>query len=263
MDLRYAEAFYNAATTLHFGKASSQMGIAPSALTRQIQLFEESVGESLFVRSNRKVILTSKGKELLELLKPLLSQKEFQTLRLRVGGLAGVIDNHFWKSAKNLLNKNEMQITVLESTSIPALEKLLNGEIDIAFVNEKISNDLIQYHSLGKEELVVISKQRIQIKDLSNVPWIYCGQGNKLRSIAKTESTRQIKVSSINKVLDLVELGIGVGVVPISEKLSKRNFHISALPIKNRDTYLAILKYGKIPDNLRAVIAEIRNEFLL
>jgi len=261
MDLRYAQAFYTAATILHFGKASSELAIAPSALTRQIQLFEESVGESLFVRSNRRVILTSRGKEILELLRPLLAQDSAMSFRLKVGGLIGVIDNHFWPAMKKILNSNDLCIEVLETTSMPALDKLLNNELDIAFVNEKVQNELIQYFPLGKEELVLISKHKIQMKDLKSVPWIFCGHGNKLRSLSKIESRKQIKVSSINKVLDLVELGIGAGVVPISERLSKRNFHISALPIKNRETFLAVLKYDKAPAILSSVVRAITSEY--
>lgn len=260
MDLRYAQAFYTAATILHFGKASSKLAIAPSALTRQIQLFEESVGESLFVRSNRKVILTLKGKEILELLTPLLAQHGASPLRLRVGGLIGVIDNHFWPAVKKILNSNEIRIEVLETTSMPALEKLLNNDLDIVFVNDKVPNELIQYFPLGKEELVLISKHKTQLKELETVPWIFCGHGSKLKSLSKTESRKQIKVSSINKVLDLVELGIGVGVVPISERLSKQNFHISALPLKNRQTFLAVLKYSNVPEIIKTVVGTIISE---
>jgi DNA-binding transcriptional LysR family regulator len=257
MDLRYASAFYTAATFQHFGKASAQLAIAPSALSRQVRLFEESVGESLFVRSNRKVILTPKGQELLELLRPLLSPTDQGSLKLRVGGLAGVIDNHFWPAAKKFLESNDLRISVQESTSGPAIEGLLNGELDLAFVNEKISHDLIQYYPLGKEELVLISRKRIQLKDLGAVPWIFCGHGSKLRSISKTESARQIKVSSLNKVLDLVEAGMGVGVVPMSRQLSERHFHIMALPIKHRSTFLAVLKYKKTPQLIEIVLSGI------
>ncbi len=257
MDLRYAHAFYDAATTLHFGKTAKNLSIAPSAITRQIQLFEDSIGESLFVRSSRKVILTGKGTEIYELLKPLFLKGERPLHKLRVGGLAGVIDNHFWEAISPILKRNSIRLIVHESTSTPALEKLLEGELDIAFVNEKISNDLIQYYPLGKEELVLISKSRISIKELKQVTWVYCGNGNKIRSLAGTDSDKQIKVSNISKVLDLVELGLGVGIVPLSSKLSARNFHISTLPMKNRKTFLATLKYRRGPHLISEVVKDI------
>lgn len=257
MDLRYAHAFYDAASTLHFGKTAKNLSIAPSAVTRQIQLFEDSVGESLFVRSSRKVILTSKGTAIYELLRPLFVKGEKPLHKLRVGGLAGVIDNHFWEAVGPILKANSIRLIVNESTSTPALEKLLEGELDIAFVNEKISSDLIQYYPLGKEELVLISKNKISIKELKQATWIYCGNGNKIRSLAGPDSERQINVSNLSKVLDLVELGLGVGIVPLSSKLSARNFHISTLPIKNRKTFLATLKHRQGPHLLSEIVKNI------
>ena len=55
MDLRYAHGFFEVAKTLHFAKAANNMMIAPSALTRQIRLFEDSIGENLLIRTNRKL----------------------------------------------------------------------------------------------------------------------------------------------------------------------------------------------------------------
>lgn len=257
MDLRYAHAFYDAALTLNFGKTAKNLSIAPSAVTRQIRLLEDSIGESLFVRSSRKVILTSKGIEIYELLKPLFLKGEKTLHRLRIGGLAGVIDNHLWEAINAVLKANSVRLIVHESTSTPALERLLEGELDIAFVNEKISSELIQYYPLGKEELVLISKNKISIKDLKHATWIYCGNGNKIRSLAGKESDKQIKVPTISKVLDLVEIGLGVGVVPLSTKLSARNFLISTLPIKNRKTFLATLKHRKGPALINDVVKSI------
>jgi DNA-binding transcriptional LysR family regulator len=253
VDLRYAQAFFEAASSLHFGKAAKQLAIAPSAMTRQIQLFENSVGESLFVRSNRKVILTPRGKELFQLLSPIFLGHNNPVSKVRIGGLAGVIDNHFWSAARKIIDSHPIELSVIESNSTPALERLLNGELDIAFVNEKSGHDLVQYFSLGKEELVLVSKQRISLKELQNHTWIFCGRGDKLRSLSKIESKTQIRVSSVNKILDLVEMGLGIGIVPVSEKLHLRNLHVASLPIRNRDTYIAILKYEKKP----AIIQEI------
>ena len=55
------EIFITLADQLHFGRASQTCNLSPSALTRAIQRLEEEVGQPLFIRDNRKVMLTAAG----------------------------------------------------------------------------------------------------------------------------------------------------------------------------------------------------------
>ena len=62
MDLKRLSFFLKLAETLHFGRAAEELGIAQSALSRQILILEEELGCRLFDRSNRwKVSLTPSG----------------------------------------------------------------------------------------------------------------------------------------------------------------------------------------------------------
>lgn len=54
-------AFQHLAQTLHFGRAARGLGMSPSALTRRIQGIEEELGQSLLLRDNKQVELTSAG----------------------------------------------------------------------------------------------------------------------------------------------------------------------------------------------------------
>lgn len=64
MDYRYLKAFILTAQHASFSKAAEILGIAQSAVSRQIKLLEDSLGEELIIRSSKKVLLTAKGKEL-------------------------------------------------------------------------------------------------------------------------------------------------------------------------------------------------------
>ncbi len=61
MDIRNLKLFRHLADTLHFARTSQACYITPSALTRVIQRLEAELGESLFIRDNRRVELTSAG----------------------------------------------------------------------------------------------------------------------------------------------------------------------------------------------------------
>jgi len=62
MNIRNLKLFKHLCGTLHFARSSRACHVTPSALTRIIQRLEEELGEQLFLRDNRSVILTSAGK---------------------------------------------------------------------------------------------------------------------------------------------------------------------------------------------------------
>ncbi len=71
-DLRHLVYFREVARQLHFRKAAESLAVAQPALSRQIAQLEAALGVALFIRSRRRVELTSAGKALLERTDPLL-----------------------------------------------------------------------------------------------------------------------------------------------------------------------------------------------
>ena len=62
MDRKRLKYFITLAEMLHFGAAAEELGIAQSALSRQINVLENELGCQLFDRSNRwNVALTAAG----------------------------------------------------------------------------------------------------------------------------------------------------------------------------------------------------------
>ncbi len=66
MDLRQFRYFIQAARRQNFRKASDDLRVAQSALTRQVQHLEHELGFLLFDRVKRGVRLTAAGQRLLE-----------------------------------------------------------------------------------------------------------------------------------------------------------------------------------------------------
>jgi len=62
MNLRTLNQFLALAEHLHFGQASIACNISISALSRHIRQLEEETGATLFIRDNRSVSLTAKGR---------------------------------------------------------------------------------------------------------------------------------------------------------------------------------------------------------
>lgn len=74
MDLKQLEYFVHVAELGSFTRASSVLGIAQSALSRQVRLLEVELRQNLLSRNGRGVITTDAGKLLLEHSRGILHQ---------------------------------------------------------------------------------------------------------------------------------------------------------------------------------------------
>ena len=75
-ELRYIRAFLKIAETRNFTRAASDLHVSQSALTVQVQQFEESLGVRLFDRKKRGVTLTAAGKDVYGPLQRLLNDAQ-------------------------------------------------------------------------------------------------------------------------------------------------------------------------------------------
>ena len=75
--------FITAAETLNFREAAVKLAISPSVVTRTIAELESQLGEPLFKRNTRSIVLTSFGELFLPKAKRLLEDSDalFQTAR--------------------------------------------------------------------------------------------------------------------------------------------------------------------------------------
>ncbi|MGN1388024.1 MAG: LysR family transcriptional regulator [Bulleidia sp.] len=65
MDLAYIREFVALASSLSYSETAERMHISQSALSRHIQALEKELGEPLFIRSTRKMVLSDLGNRLL------------------------------------------------------------------------------------------------------------------------------------------------------------------------------------------------------
>ena len=64
LELRHVSAFAVLSETLNFRESARRLGITQPALSMQIKLLEQRLGQKLFVRSTRRVVLTAAGRRM-------------------------------------------------------------------------------------------------------------------------------------------------------------------------------------------------------
>ena len=265
LDYRYLKAFMVTAVHLNFSKAAQELNIAQSAVSRQIKLLEESVGQQLIIRSSKKVFLAEKGQALIDELNVFENriQEVFfghMNKTIRVGILHGLLENWFNDIMVDFSRNNKHQLSV-EVNSLEMLkEKLHNGKYDLIFTTENIQNELLSSLKLFEEKMVLISKNEINPKEASEYPWIVYSDQDHLFQLYKKRSHKTIVVNSITTILKLVSKGVGIAIVPdhTVEDTNLKSYELKGL--KKQHIHLSMLNYKTVPEHIKQLVDVIKKK---
>jgi DNA-binding transcriptional LysR family regulator len=263
LDYRYLKAFMVTSRYLNFSKAAQELNIAQSAVSRQIKLLEESVGQQLIIRSSKKVLLTEKGESLLEELGNFENRIQeiffgHMNKTIRVGILHGLLETWFNDIMVDFSKNNKHQLTV-EVNSLEMLkEKLHNGKYDIIFTAENIQSELVSSLKLFEEKMVLVSKNEINPKDASSYPWIVYSEHDHLFQLFKKRSDKTIVVNSITTILKLVKKGVGIAIVPdhTVDDLNLRSYDLKGL--QKQHIHLSSLNFKTVPEHIKQLMDVIK-----
>jgi len=156
-------------------RAIDKLHLTQSALSHQLKEAEQQLGTRIFLRQNKKLVLTSAGEKIYQTAVEVLTklsdiEKEIKSL---VFGEIGEIristecySSYHWLPSVlkqfHLLYPNVELKIVTEATYHP-LQKLLDNKLDIAITSDPIKNDHIKYVELFQDEMVMIVSE--------NHPW--------------------------------------------------------------------------------------------
>ncbi len=268
LDYRYLRAFIVTARHLNFSRAADELNIAQSAVSRQIKLLEEGVGQQLIIRSSKKVILTEKGQSLLSLLEKF--EKDIANVflgqvnrTLRVGILHGLLENWFNDVITDYCKNKNLSIIVEVQAMEKLKEKLLNGNYDLVFSTENIQNELVSSLRLFDEKMVLISKAEINPKDASEYPWVMYNENDNLMHLYKKHSRQIIAVNSITAVVSLVKKGVGIAIIP--DHLLKPGDNVKTYDLKGlpkAGVFISTLNFQVLPEPLKGLVELIKKKAL-
>ena len=265
IDYRYLKAFMVTAKYLNFSKAAQELNIAQSAVSRQIKLLEESVGDQLIVRSSKKVLMTKKGEMLFEEL--LKFEDKLQEIffgnvnrTIRIGILHGLLENWFNDIMVQYSQMTQHQLSVEVNTLDQLKEKLHNGKYDLIFTTENIQSDLVSSLKLFEEKMVLISKSEINPKDASNYPWIVYSEQDHLFQLYKKRSSKIIVVNSITTILKLVKKGVGIAIVPDHTLGTEQLKTYELKGMSKQFIHLSSLNFKEMPSQIKQLVELIKKK---
>ena len=169
MEIRQLKAFLAIAEAKTFTAGARRVNVTQAAISMQIRQLEEEVGMPVFTRTTRRVILTEAGEYLLDRARKILREHDSAIAeiaevagaehgRLRIGSSSS---NFAANKLPKILGKLRQRfpnadLHVTSGTSQLLVDKIMHGEVDIAFVSLPVDNSSIMTDLLLSDEIVAI-----------------------------------------------------------------------------------------------------------
>ena len=239
MEIEQLRQFLKVAETQNFTRAADEVGLSQPALSRSVARLEEELGQPVFERQTRKVVLTDAGQVLASRARQILSLVEDakaeisddgESGRLRIAAIP-TIAPYFLPQVLSTFSKQHPKATVVvqEDTTDNLLKRCTNGEIDLAILALPISVKYLEVESLFKEELLLVlandhplvSKKQIRLSDVEPLPFVLLSEAHclsdNIETFCRQQSFHPVSVertSQLATVQELVSLNHGVSMIP-------------------------------------------------
>ncbi len=298
MDLRQLEIIRAIAETGSFTAAGQKLHVSQSAISRQILLLEDELGEPVFLRIGRRIRITPAGESLLQ-----LSHRVFQDLTDTVAGigdsreslqgnvrLAGgmTVCLYLFPAMLAELRRAHPQLEpkVSATSGERAVAQLRAGILDLGLLTLPINEaDLISVPLLTEELLVVTDpkhpltqKRRITAQDLDNQSLVLFESGSNTRRVLEefflTEKIAPriaMETENVEIIKAMVRAGLGISIIPflaVAREVASGHLFCSRIEGRSliRETGWVYPKTSRVPRTVQAVLAafeRVQNRFKL
>jgi len=241
MNLRDLQYLVALAETGHFGEAAERCHVSQPTLSAQIKKLEEYLGVQLFERQPRKVSLTEAGRRIVERARHITQEAEdIRELarasrdplsgKLRIGLIPTIAPYLLPRVAVTLGRKlPKLSLMLYEYQTQPLLQKLRDGELDLAILALPSSTEGLETRSLFAETFVVAmprnhrlaTRRRLKPADLDGEKILLLEEGHCLRdqalevcgTVALSEES-DFRATSLETLRQMVAAGLGITLLP-------------------------------------------------
>ena len=256
--IRHIRYFDALASTLHFRKAAELAHISQPALSAQIAEMEAVAGASLFERSQRKVIMTELGRELLPGIRTILKElhaleeisaqsKGLLQTQLRLGIIPTVAPYLVPHLIPLLRDRHpSFRLQLRESVTAKLLDELHAGEIDAIVAALPIVDDRLVHQKLFDDRFLIatssndqtilsspMTQDNVALDRLLLLEEGHCMRDQALAVCSLPPQRQLVKygATSMTTLLQMVSHGMGLTLIPeIAVRAEARSNHMRIVP---------------------------------
>ncbi|HEU0209752.1 MAG TPA: LysR family transcriptional regulator [Candidatus Udaeobacter sp.] len=241
MEVHQLRYFVAVADEGNFSRAAAKVRVAQPSLSQQIRKLEAEIGQPLFDRLPRSVVLTEAGRSFIEYARQILASigdarrcvdelKETVTGKLAVGAIPTiapyVLPELVVKFQKDY---PEVALELVEDVTDGITRRIDAGELDVALASTCKPSPTLRRQSLGNEPLLALipegdplaTKTLVELEDLKSKRFLLLHEMHCLsQQVHHLLETRRLRPeialagSQLTTIARMVAAGIGVSIVP-------------------------------------------------
>lgn len=242
VNLEYYRIFYYVAKYQNFTRAARAMGNSQPNITRAMNLLEQEIHCTLFIRTNRGVRLTPEGEKLYIRVSAAMEQLQTaeEELHESSGLEHGTISIGASETALNIYLLEKLRTFHMEYLGIrlkiynhstpQAVQAVKNGEIDFAVVTtptdvetplKKVDLYSFQEILVGGKTFMALGSQELSLAEVQNYPFICLGRETQTWKFYQQiferhglELLPDTEVATTDQILPLVKNELGMAFLP-------------------------------------------------
>jgi LysR family transcriptional regulator, hydrogen peroxide-inducible genes activator len=241
MNLRDLHYLLAVAELRNFGQAAERCFISQPTLSMQIKKLEEELGVQLFERSNKKVLPTEVGEQIIVAARRMLQEERLikETALTAQHPLAGnlrlaafpTLAPYLFPALVPLIRQQlpNIRLMLVEEKTEPLLQQLSSGQIDAALLALPVADDSLQVMPLFTDEFLLAlacdhalaGKTAISMHDLQGEDLLLLDEGHCLRGqalqvcqLAGVVEAQDVRATSLETLRQMVRAGTGVTFMP-------------------------------------------------
>lgn len=216
LTLRQMEIFLNVVREGHLTNVAKGMGLSQSAISMAIKELEKILGNPLFDRINKKLILNEMGRAFEKEITPIIKkindiEYEFKNTvnkgMVRVGSSTTIVDYLMPPIICSYMNNYpDVKVALKEGNTKNIVDLIKEGKLDVGFIEGMVNDADIIKEIVGVDELVVVTtdsdlSKECFIDSIQDKKWVLREEGSGTREVF-LEYVKD-KVAHINIFLEL------------------------------------------------------------
>ena len=264
--------FLKLCETRNYRKTAECLNMTQPAVTQHIQYLEHLYETKFFLYQNKKLTLTTQGKQLEEHARSVLyneqqfrlKMKEEPVQQIRIGATKTIGDYVIFDLLKPFLSNKQYQFTLIIDNTKHLLEKLDNQQLDFLLVEGYFDKQHYDYELFKDETFTGIcsihhpfANKTIPLEDIFHQQIIVREQGSGTRNVLEnflkeqnyslTNFTKISTINSLHVIEKMVEQNLGISFV--YESIPKQNHQLAMFQIQNQHLHhefnYVFLKHAK------------------
>jgi len=217
LTLRQMEIFLNVVKEGHLTNVAKDMGLSQSAISMAIKELEKILGNPLFDRINKKLILNEMGRSFQKEISPIVKkindiEYEFKNTvnkgMIRVGASTTVVDYMMPPIICSYMNNYpDVKVALKEGNTKNIVDQIKDGKLDVGFIEGMVNDADIIKEIVGIDELIVVTtdpelNKKCFIDSIQSRKWVLREEGS---------GTREVFLDYIKDKVDHINIFLELG----------------------------------------------------